>query len=204
VGRKIAKVELEELASKYLPVPLVITLTITDEETGELVDVPDAEVRISDPSHQYYNVDVTRASTGTYTAGSSVSPVVLEQRAGTWLIEGRSSNVTDYVVPDVVKLRAESDGLPPGVVTGILSSLKLAAVISHTVTQIEIDAGTSVAISCSFVPGTAIAVVGGGTNVSNLVSCDGVTPQVLLAMSDGSNPTPFVAGDIVVITIVAL
>ena len=47
---------------------------------------------------------------------------------------------------------------------------------------------------------SAVALVASGTVVSHLVSCDGVSAYVTREMSDGANPSPFVDGDVVVIT----
>ena len=73
-------------------------------------------------------------------------------------------------------------------------------VAQHTVTTAEINAGTPIQVAVSFVPTAAIGSIVGGDAVNEVVSVDGATAAVSIAITDGVNPTPFTNGDVVIVT----
>lgn len=75
-------------------------------------------------------------------------------------------------------------------------------VARRTITGAEIIAGVPITVATAFVPGAAIGSVVGGMNVDNMISVDGINAWVTVAMSDGINPSPFNANDVLVLTVV--
>lgn len=195
----IAAVKVTKLAGPFIPAPVLITMTVVDADTDALTDISSPDIRRRDPDGRLATLDWQRTAAGTYVVGSQVAPLVLS-RGGKWNFEGRSSDVTELVTQSVEEVELYSNGFPVTAVPSISSGEQPVKVTSHRVTQAEIDANAPVYVALPFIPTAAIATISGGTGVSNLVSHDGVNARVALAMSDGVNPSPFVDGDIVVIT----
>ena len=196
----IARVVVTPLAGLVWPAPAIATLTLRDG-SGVLTDCPNAQIRQKSPTGNVVSLALTRVAQGTYQAGSLSVPL-LHPNVAIWTYEGRSSQASDLVTPAISQIAVSSDGLPIGYVPGAPASSGGAQVLSHTITQAELDAGAPVQVPCFFVPRRAVALVASGAVVSDLVSCDGVNAYVTLALSDGVNASPFAAGDVVVITAV--
>lgn len=196
----LAQVTVTLLAGNARPAPAIVVLAITDADTGDPVDIANAQLRRKDPAGRVAALALTRTAVGTYVAGNALSPV-LQNHAGEWSYEGRSSQVTDQVRPHVDTVFVVSDGFPVEAGASLPTASGQRDILTHRVTQAEIDAGTPVQVPCFFVPGGAVALVAGGTVVSHLVACDGVSAYVTLQMNDGASPSPFVDGDLVAITV---
>ena len=74
-------------------------------------------------------------------------------------------------------------------------------IIATMITAGIIAAGTPINVATTFIPTSAIGSIYQGASVNNLISVDGVHAYVTVAISDGKNPTPFNANDILVITV---
>jgi len=196
----IAHVDVQLQAGASLPAPAIVVVTYTDADTGDLVDCANADLRQLDPVGDYVDLALVWQSTGTYHAGSLGSPVTHPCR-GTWTYEARSSVLTDLCAPDTTTVDVVSDGFAPITVPGpVTTPGHASSMVSHVVTQAEIDAGTPVQIALLFVPTSVRAGWGSGGDISDFVTCDGVHAYALLAMNDGVNPSPFYDGAVVQIT----
>jgi len=200
VAALTARVVVTPLAGLIWPAPSTAVLTLRDA-AGVLTDCANAQIRRRDPAGATVSLALTRVSLGTYQAGSEAVPL-LHAQVGTWSYEGRSSVAADLVTPSLYQIAVSTDGFPIGSSVAAPELTTGTKVLSHEITQAEIDAGTPLQIACPFVPKAATALLASGANVSDLASCDRVHAYVLLAMSDGANASPFTDGDVVIITAV--
>jgi len=129
---------------------------------------------------------------GVYEARINTTPA-----AGIWKAELLGSGSGQTALPYYAKVIAGAVAMPftPGVDSGSYFKPLL-----HTITAQEINAAVPVQVACDdFVPTSAVAFVVGGANVSDLANCDGSNYWVNIAISDGVNPSPFNAGDTLMI-----
>jgi hypothetical protein len=195
----VAHVEVQLLAGDVLPAPAIIVVTFTDADTGALVNCANADLRRLNPVGDYGSLALLGVSTGTYHAGSLADPVTHAIR-GSWLYEARSTVLGDLCEPAQVPLEIVADAFPPITVPGpVGGDTHPQQDVPVQITQPILDAGIPLQVPLLFQPTGANAAIAGGGDVSNLVTWDGVHFYVTLALSDGVNPSPFVAGDVVII-----
>lgn len=193
-----AEITVTLLAGTDIPAPVYVTMVVRQD--GVPTDLGGARIRRRNPRYVFENLALTRIATGTYRAGSDVSPLQ-HNVEGVWLYEGGSSVVADAIIPAVWIKRLTWDGFPLTSVQNAPTSTT-GQTVKHVVTQAEIDADIPIQVATNIIPSAAVAFISRGTSVSDLVSVDGVSAFVTIAMSDGVNSSPFQDGDTIMITVV--